>query len=193
MSDYTRYVDGIRAMLQSGQLVEEAVLYELSEGYAKACAEANERLTGCTRLLGQGLRGEAIHQAEIEPNLLSMLTTLDFPERPDWDALVDANELFRAQPLNLDAAAALNEAYALHDPLRDLLRRHRRMALAQVPLTKRIELLRAIAAQDPDTPLWREDVKEYEQARLTRIPAELGRAVVADDVTALQNLVAELE
>ena len=74
MADYHAYVDGIRVILQSGQLPEEVALRELAAGYARVCAEANERLVGGLRLLDQGLRAVAIHQAEIEPNLLSALT-----------------------------------------------------------------------------------------------------------------------
>src|SRR3954465_2999637 len=103
MPDHLQYGGGIRAMLRSGQIPEDGALGELAQGYAAACAEANERLTGCARLLSQGLRGEAIHLAEIEPNLLAMLTALDFAERADWGEFVEANGLPRAQPLNLEA------------------------------------------------------------------------------------------
>jgi hypothetical protein len=193
MADYHQYVDGIRAVLQSGQLPEEGTLRELADGYARACTESNERLTSCTRLLHQGLRAEAIHQAEIEPNLLSTLTSLDFPERAEWDALTEEKGLVRPQALNLDAATALNEAYAQHDPLRELLRRHRRMALAQTSLAKRLALLRVIANQDPDTPIWREDIQKYEQTRLLQVRAEADRAATSCDTATLQSLVAELE
>jgi hypothetical protein len=193
MAEYHEFVDQIRAVLQAGQLPDEGTLQVLAEGYAAACAEANERLTSCTRLLHAGRRAEAIHQAEIDPNLLSMLTTLDFPEREDWDALSEQRGLTRAQALKLDDAVALNEAYAQHDPLRDLLRRYRRLALAQAPLAKRIEVLRTIAERDPDTPTWREDVREHEKVRLQQVRVEVGRAAALEDPRALEDLANELE
>jgi hypothetical protein len=96
MADYHEIVDEIRTAVQSGELPWDGALRELADGYAVACAEANERLAGLTRLLNQGLRAEAIHQAEMEPNLLSMLAALDFPERPQWDALTEQRHLTRA-------------------------------------------------------------------------------------------------
>ncbi len=170
MADYHEIVDEILDLaVQSGELPWDGRLRELADGYAAACAEANERLAGLTRLLNQGLRAEAIQQAEIEPNLLSMLAALDFPERPQWDALTDQRRLTRAQGLNLDGAVALNEAYAQHDPLRELLRRYRRMALAQAPLSRRLAVLRTIADKDSGTPMWREDIVEHEKARLLQV------------------------
>jgi hypothetical protein len=193
MADYHEYVDGIRAILQSGQLPDEATLRDLAGGYARTCAEANERLMACVRLLHQGLRAEAIHQAETEPNLLGTLTSLDFPQRAEWDELTDDKGLVRSQALNLDAARELNEAYAEHDPLRDLLRRHRRMALAHASLPKRLALLRTIASQDPNTPVWRDDIQNYERARLLQVQEEANRALTRMDTEGLQSLLTELE
>src|SRR5690348_10306034 len=181
MAEYHEYVDEIRAALQAGLLPDDGTLRVLADGYAGACAEANERLTSCTRLLHLGRRAEAIHQAEMEPDLVSMLTTLDFPERPDWDALTEQRGLTRAQALKLDEAGELNAAYAQLDPLRDLLRRYRRLALMQAPLSKRLEVLRTIADRDPNTPIWREDVREHEKVRLQQVRVEAGRAVALED------------
>ncbi len=193
MAEYHEYVDGIRAILQSGQLPGDGALRELADGYARACAEANERLTACLRLLNQGLRAEAIHQAETEPNLIAALTSLDFPERPHWDELAEQKGLVRSQVLNLDAARAMSKAYTEQEPLSDLLKRHRKQALAQAPLSKRLTTLRKIASKDSDSPIWREDIQKYEQARLLQLNTEADRAVLSLDAKWLKNLATELD
>ncbi len=53
MSDYHEIVDEMRTAMQSGELPWDGRLRELADGYAAACAEANERLAGLTRLLNQ--------------------------------------------------------------------------------------------------------------------------------------------
>jgi hypothetical protein len=192
MADYQHVVDGIRGVVQSGHSNGEASLQDLAGAYAGVCARANERLQRCARLLQQGLRAEAIHYAETEPNLLNLVAALDFPERPEWDEIAAQRGLPGAPPLNLDAATALNQSYAEHDPLRDLLRRQRRLVLVDAPLTQRLRLLRTLAEQDPGNPIWPEDVRAHEQARLAQVSGEAAGAAAREDVVALERLLDEL-
>ena len=87
----------------------------------------------CQRLLQQGLRSEAIQLAEVQPRLLDAVASLDFPERGAWDELVQMYGLPEAGEVPGRGAAFLNEAYAEEDPLQDLLRTHRRLALRGDP------------------------------------------------------------
>ena len=70
----------------------------------------------CQWLLQQGLRSESIQLAESEPKLLEAVAALDFPERVEWDDLVQMHELTSAPRLPIEPARLLNEAYAEQDP-----------------------------------------------------------------------------
>src|SRR5258708_3350990 len=88
MPDHYQIVDQVRALAQATNQASRTGLDGWAAAYAQACAEVNERLQRCQRLLQQGLRSEAIQLAEIEPRLLDSVAVLDFPERPAWDGLV---------------------------------------------------------------------------------------------------------
>ncbi|MFO0957185.1 MAG: proline-rich domain-containing protein [Isosphaeraceae bacterium] len=192
MADHYRTVDGIRAYLLSGDTSFQEPLRGLAADYARACTEANERLAKCARLLSQGLRAEAIHQAEAPPNLLDTLAALDFVERPAWAEAVARFDLAKPPDLDLKSAEFLDGAYADQDPLDNLLKRHRRLALARGPLAERIQVLREIARLDKANTIWPQDVLAYEQARLKQIPAEANDATRRFDAAALQALEQEL-
>jgi hypothetical protein len=90
-------------------------------------------------------------------------------------------------------AAFLNEAYAQEDPLQDLLRTHRRLALMRAPLKARIGVMRKLAAQDSNNPIWTEDVRAFEKARFRQIQVEAAEAAKRHDVDGLGSLLGELE
>jgi hypothetical protein len=193
MSDIHQVIDKIRAFLNSevGTLRDD--LKQLAEDYAKACTEANERLKKCERLLQQGLRTEALHAAEAKPGLLELVAALQFPERAEWVETVLSHDLTAPPVLFLDSAAALNEAYAQHDPLADLLRRHHLLVLSRAPLSERIAILAQIAERDPDTPHWEDDLRSYQKVRLRQIAEEVTPAANRRDIAVLNGLVQELD
>ncbi|WP_422923597.1 hypothetical protein [Singulisphaera sp. PoT] len=193
MIDFHRTVGEIRSFLQSADRTEDPRLAGLAKDYAAACSEANERLNRCAFFLRQGLRSEALHLAKAEPDLLDMATVLDFPERPEWDDLALRYGWTKAPALAIDHAHALNEAYGEEDPLQDLLRKHRRYALARAPLLKRVEVMRKIAQLDTNNPIWLEDIRRFEVARQDEMELEVRNARAAVDVTALEAIVRELE
>jgi hypothetical protein len=193
MADYHQIVEQIRTALQSGDHGQNGRIAGLASAYADACAEAAQRLRRCHRLLQQGLRSEAIQLAESEPKLLDTLALLDFPERSEWDEFVQMRELTPAPRIPLEPARLLNEAYAEEDPLQDLLRRHRRLALLRAPLRLRIAVLRQLAAQDSSNPIWSEDLRSFEQIRMLQIQDEATEAIRRDDPEWIGRLVAEVE
>ena len=117
MLDYQRIVDNVRAALFSGGQENEDLLQAAAADYSVALDEVNERLRQCAAALRKGLRAEALHLAEIEPNLLDVVGVVDFAERASWDELLRIKNLVPPAPLLLDAAADLNEAYAVDQPL----------------------------------------------------------------------------
>jgi hypothetical protein len=193
MADYHQIVEQIRMALHAGDPGHNGRLAGLASAYADACTEAAQRLGRCHRLLQQGLRSEAIQLAESEPKLLDMLAVLDFPERPDWDDMVQLRDLPPAPRIPLEPARLLNEAYAEEDPLQDLLRRHRRLALLRAPLRSRIAVLRQLAAQDPGSPIWAEDLRGFEQARMLQIQDEATEALNRHDPEWIGRLASEVE
>ncbi len=102
-------------------------------------------------------------------------------------------ELPVAPKLALEQAEALNEAYAEQDPLEDLLRRHRRLALQRAPLRSRISVMRKLAAQDALNPIWNDDLRTFEKARFREIQAEAAFAAQSRNVPALCQLLAEID
>ena len=98
-----------------------------------------------------------------------------------------------APRIPLDPARLLNEAYAEEDPLQDLLRRHRRLALQRAPLRGRIAVLRQLATQDPGNHVWAEDLRAFERIWLLQIQDEATEALRRGDADWIGRLVAEVE
>ncbi len=189
--DELALVDEIRDLLvaKGNPLPDE--IASLASDYITLCKEANDRLRACSRLLRKGLRTEAIQLAEQEPNLIELVSTLDFPERSQWsDYLRQHNEL-QPPELLVDIAAELNEAYATELPLSTLLQQHRCAALERSPLSLRIAILRRIAKADP-LGAWRDDLAKYEQARMQQIGDEITAAAKAFDVDTLVDIEREV-
>ncbi|MDR3632274.1 MAG: hypothetical protein P4L84_00480 [Isosphaeraceae bacterium] len=193
MTDITRTVGEIRMFVQSVDRTAQPHLALMAGELSRACAEVNDRLSRCAGYLRQGLRSEALQLARTPPDLLDLVAVLDFPERADWDGLALAYGWPQATPLAIDLAEAVNEAYALEDPLEDLLRNHRRLALARAPLPARLEVIRQINELDPNNTIWAEDVRLFEAARISQIEHEVRVARARLDSPALAQLSTEVE
>lgn len=192
MIDYQKIVDDLRNCVSylgstSGEVVER-ILGE----YKDACLKTNERLRQCESLLKRGLRSEAIQLCEIEPNLIDVVATLDFPDRPDAAAALRQLRL-ALPPLDVEIAAQLNEAYAEQQPLESLLGKHRYLALASSPLRDRLKVLRKIAEVDTMNPIWLEDIGIYEQERFKEIRGEADLAIRQRDQAGAGALLRELK
>ena len=188
MLDYQRIVDDVRSTLDSQGVDAIDFLRAAAADYSMACDEANERLSQCGALLRKGLRSEAIQLCEIEPNLLDVVATLDFPERGDWIEAAKHCGIVPPSALMLDVAAELNEAYALEQPLAALLEQHRLLALARGSLSKRIHVLRGLADLDVNNPVWQEDLKIFENERQKQLQAEVEAAERSGDANRLAAL-----
>ena len=193
MPDHHQIVEQIRGFLQGSDQTRNERLDGLATAYADACVEANQRLGRCQRLLQQGLRSEAIQQAEAEPRLLDATTALDFPERNEWDEIVDIYGLSAAPRLLAEARTALSEAYAEAEPLQNLLRSHRRLATQRAPLRTRMSVMRKLASHDSKNPIWTEDLRTFEKARCRQIQVEAAEAVRLHDASHLTKLLSEVQ
>ncbi len=193
MLDYQRIVDDVRSALFNNGQDGDDFLQAAAADYSLAIDEANERLRQCGGLLRKGLRSEAIQLCEIEPNLLDVAGILDFPERDSWNELLALHDIASPAALMLDVAANLNEAYAVEQPLGTLLQRHRLLAMSRGPIKLRLETLRGLAAADPETAIWDEDVRIFEEERVKELEREVPQAIAKGDAVALNALADELE
>jgi hypothetical protein len=92
----------------------------------------------------------------------------------------------------MDRAAALNDAYALDQPLEHLLARHRLLALSRAPVRERLDVLRRIAEIDTTNNAWEKDIRVFERARLKELPTAFYNAVKKRDENAITHLMDEI-
>lgn len=193
MPDHQQIIDEIRFHLQSEHCELTDDIRELAAAYAVVCREVNARLRRCGEYLRQDLRSEAIHFADAEPNLLDLVTTIDFPEREHWNEIVAIYDLPKTEPLLLTVAEQLNEAYAIEQPLQRLLGRHRMLAISQAPLSQRLTVMRKLQGLDPTSAFWSDDIRTFETTRLQQISEEAREAASVQDHATLVSLVEEVE
>ena len=179
-------VKKIRNQFEQPDGLSAEALAPLVVEYSSAVVEVNERLATCVGLLRKGLRSEALQRARMKPDLLEAAATLDFPELPD---LIDILRLLECKPpeiVDRDSIGQLNEAFIEEKPLEEMLKLHRRLAIAKAPLPARLRLLRKIAERDPMNAVWGEDIKSWELARLQEIGARWLK--VAKDASATEEI-----
>lgn len=193
MQSYQDYVDEIQAAVSCPETAEPEFLRDAAALYAEACAAVNDRLRRIGDLLRRGHRSEAIQLSEEPPHVLDQVAVLDFPELPEWVALLVEWNMATPPALQMDIAADLNRAYAEQQPLEPLLRQHRLLALGRGPLSARIEVLRRMIALDSGNEAWRADVEALERARIKEINRASETAARRTDVPALSAMLGELE
>ncbi len=143
--------------------------------------------------MNRNLRSEAIQLSEAEPDLLEAVSTLDFAGRENWDSVVSLYNLSAVEPLLMEVAEALNEAYALQEPVKKLLDKHRFLALSRAPLKQRLAVLWKLVEQDPTIGSWETDASEMERARLREMEVEARDAVKHVDAPGMNAIAEELE
>jgi len=191
MSDFQRVVEFLRDFRTSPiQTVTDEVRTAATE-YAELCTAANERLRQCAVLLQRGLRAEAINLAEASPNLLDLVTALDLPAADRWAEFCQREDLPVPPQLQIERASLLNDAYGQEQPLEALYAKHRRLALAQAPIQKRLAVMRQIAQVDP-SPFWDKDVRVFEYARFKELRVSFASAVRDKDMKTITALSQEL-
>jgi hypothetical protein len=188
MANFQETVDEIRSYVAASNRAPAAAIASRAEEYAQACRDVNDRLRRCSDALHRGLRSDAIQLAEAEPNLLDLVAMLDFPELSGWKAACHAYELTTPPELLIEMASALNEAYAIEQPLASLMANHRVMALARAPLSERLTVMRHIAKLDPASAFWDDDIRIFEHGRLEEMRTQFNQAVKAQDAAAVARL-----
>lgn len=192
MADPKQTVETIRAFLRTDTVTMNSELAAVAADFAEMCRDANVRLSRCADFLHEGLRGEAIEYANTKPSLMDLTAALDFKELVEWERLCGSLGLPRASRLALDTANSLREAVKDHEPLRELLQKHRYLALARAPLADRLALVRQLIAADPANKTWKLEANELEQARLATLRNEAAAAIRAGETDSVNRLLDEL-
>ena len=159
ISEIHELLESVRVTLASSMNPNREELERLHSELDAEIRSANKRLRECDALLAEGHRSEAIQLAEQEPNLLELVSVLDFPELPEWNDFVAELGLTVTPELQIDIATEINGAYSEDEPLDRLMKKIRVLSLARAPLRQRIDLLRKIAKRDPGTAYWADDVR----------------------------------
>lgn len=192
ISEIHELLESVRVTLASSMNPDREELDRLHSELDSEIRLANKRLRECDALLADGHRSEAIQLAEQEPNLLEVVSILDFPELPEWNDFVAELGLTVTPELQIDIATDLNGAYSDDAPLERLLRKFRVLSLGRAPLRTRIDLLRQIAKRDAGTAYWQDDLKAYEQVRIRQLADEARDAVANRDLEAVRRLSEEV-
>ena len=192
ISEIHELLESVRVTLASSMNPNREELERLHSELDAEIRSANKRLRECDALLAEGHRSEAIQLAEQEPNLLELVSVLDFPELPEWNDFVAELGLTVTPELQIDIATEINGAYSEDEPLDRLMKKIRVLSLARAPLRQRIDLLRKIAKRDPGTAYWADDVRSYEEVRIRQIADEAREAISTSNVASVRSLAEEI-
>lgn len=184
--------DEIRKALEKPDGVSEETMAPLASRYDEEARPINERLDEAVALLRKNLRSEAIQSANRRPNVMEAAASLDFPELNEWREILQFLGVPVPQLLDQDKVQQLNEAIVETQPIEELLKQHRKLAIARAPLSWRLKVLRRIAKVDAMNPIWMEDVENYEAARRKTLANEVDTAIKQNNATAIASLHNEL-
>ncbi len=190
MSDYQVLSDDIQFYLAAEDQTRTEDLDRMAIAFAELAKLTNQRLRQCDVLLQKGLRGEALQLAEQEPKVLELAQLVSSFDRSHWDELVSLYSLPRPEPLLSTAAENLGNAYWKQEPLTKLLSLHRLLAIGRAPLSDRLSVLRRLQAADTANPIWEQDVRDFEKARLAELDQDVKQA---RDIARLQELQSEIQ
>lgn len=165
----------IRKQMEQPNGLTQEKIEPLAAEFAAAVAKANERLNECIGLIRKGLRSEALQRVRMAPNLLDVAAELEFPEVSEWIEILQFYGIDPPEKLDIDAVTQVNEALLEEQPLEELLRQHRRLAIAKAPLAWRLKVLRHIAEVDSLNPVWLDDIQAWETVRVTQLAADFHR------------------
>lgn len=105
-----------RLIRKMSELLQEGgnpdIAPKLAGDYAAACHAANLRLQQCEAMIKAGDRHQAIQLAETAPNLLDLVTVLEFRNADDWRSFCQQNALPVADWIDARSVHALNDCYA---------------------------------------------------------------------------------
>ncbi|MEO9929866.1 hypothetical protein [Rhodopirellula bahusiensis] len=188
MSAITRRIN---RLLDSPSISEED-LREIVEQYEGELSIVNQKLGDAVDLVRRGLRSEAMAIIGSSPSLIDQANELSIPRLDELMDLMDLYDLPPVSVVDTEAIEVLGDAMVELQSIDGLLKRQRKLVLARAPLVWRLRTLRAIAAADPTSPHWIDDIDAHEKARLKELSADVQQAIKSDDMAKLTLLKKEL-
>ncbi len=184
MLKYTELIQQIECLMDDPAAVPMEKIAELATAYSEACDWINESVLLCVNTLRQGNASEALRLSR-QMDLLENYKTLVFD---DYDAWVSAAMTFgdvAIPAFNRRLIDELDAAQVRMRPVEELLKSHRILALSHSPLAVRIPILRKLVELDPHNSGWKNELREYETARLELIYDELSNPLSYNDCVRL--------
>ncbi|MEO9590129.1 hypothetical protein, partial [Rhodopirellula bahusiensis] len=178
MSAITRRIN---RLLDSPSISEED-LREIVEQYEGELSIVNQKLGDAVDLVRRGLRSEAMAIIGSSPSLIDQANELSIPRLDELMDLMDLYDLPPVSVVDTEAIEVLGDAMVELQSIDGLLKRQRKLVLARAPLVWRLRTLRAIAAADPTSPHWIDDIDAHEKARLKELSADVQQAIKSDDM-----------
>ena len=184
MLKYTELIQQIECLMDDPSAVPMERIAELGTAYSEACEWVNEKTLLCVNTLRQGNASEALRLCR-EMDLLENYKTLVFD---DYDAWVSAALTFgdvAIPAFNRRLIDELDAAAVCMKPIEEVLKSHRILALSHSPLAVRIPVLRKLTELDPRNTGWKNELRDYESARMEQIYDELSRSLSYSDCVRL--------
>src|SRR6056297_1435651 len=181
----------VNRLLDSHSISEED-LRGIVDQYESELSIVNQKLGDAVDLVRRGLRSEAMAIIGSSPSLIDQANELSIPRLDELTELMDLYDIPPISAVDTDAIEVLGDAMVELQSIDGLLKRQRRLVLARAPLLWRLRTLRAIAAADPTSPHWVDDIDAHEKARLKELATDVEEAIQNDDAAKLTLLQKEL-
>jgi formylglycine-generating enzyme required for sulfatase activity len=165
---------------------------EIAREYATVVNLVNRRLENCKMYLDSGKMGEAFRIAEERPPLLTFCAMLLFDRLPIWHSLCQIKGWQSPDPINIDAAQALQEAFhspASIEPLNDL----QREATQANELRMAVRCLRRLAKLEPSNQTRLATLNSFENRFLTELKDQFFPAAALKNIATMHRIAEEIE
>ena len=161
---------------------------DIAHKYHEQCRAINDRLARCSDYLRRGLRSEAVHLAECQPNVLQAAEDIQSPGAIEMERLYHSLGMTAPEEPNYTILEELRTACETEQSLAMLLAQHRTLAVGRAPLQQRLAVLYELAKRDPENQTWQNDIRPMEAERVKGIEREYRVAIREADLPALEKL-----
>ncbi len=191
MTPEQELVQQIREFIRSDQPDVTPVIEDLADQYAEICNTVNARLARCAEFLEQGLRSEAVHEAEEQPHLLELIDVINFQEVSRWRNICTDMGLPVFAALDLDTIELLRKECSTEQSLSPLLKEYRRL-VHDGDRDGCVRILRELRMRDSENPVWPENLGPLEEDQLPGLRIEVDDALEDGDFGRLRELYGDL-
>ena len=174
MLKYTELIQQIECLMDDPTAAPMEKIAELATAYADACDWVNENVLFCVNTLRQGNASEALRLSR-ELDLLENYKTLVFDDYEAWLSAALTFGDVAIPAFNRRLIDELDAAQVCMKPIEEVLKSHRILAMSHSPLSARIPVLRKLVEMDPRNTGWKNELRDYESARLELIYDELSK------------------